>query len=141
MTRNRLYILVLALSFAGYGWLAWNLAVDGGGGARGNALPTPCLIRQATGVPCPSCGTTRAMEALAAGDVGRSASTNPFGLLLALALVAFPAWIVHDLARSRDGFHRFYLAVERTFRERRGVAFAGVAVVLANWGWNIVKGM
>jgi hypothetical protein len=139
MSRTRLYILVLALSFAGYGWFAWNLA--SGGGASGNPIPTPCLFRQATGVPCPSCGTTRALEALAAGDVGRSAATNPFGLLLALTLVAFPAWIAHDLARSRDGFHRFYLAVERTLRERRGAAIAGVAVVAANWGWNILKGL
>jgi hypothetical protein len=138
MSRTRLYILVLALSFAGYGWIALNLSA--GGGAAGDSIPTPCLFRQATGVPCPSCGTTRAIEALAAGDVGRSAATNPFGLLIALALVAFPAWIVRDLAASRDGFHRFYLSVERTFRERRGVAIAGVAVVAANWAWNILKG-
>lgn len=137
MTRTRLHILVLALSLAGYGWLGWNLAADAVGGGP---APTPCLLRQATGVPCPSCGTTRAVEALAAGDVGRSAATNPFGLVLALALVAFPAWIAHDIARSRDGFHRFFLAVDRTFRERRGAAIAGIAAVAANWGWNILKG-
>jgi hypothetical protein len=139
MTRTRLYILVLALSFAGYGWLSWNLAADGG--APGDSVPSPCLFRQATGIPCPSCGTTRSVEALAAGDIGRAAATNPFGLVLALALVAFPVWIVHDLARSLDGFHRFYLAVERTFRERRIVAAAGIALVAANWGWNILKGL
>jgi hypothetical protein len=140
MTRTRLYILVLAFSLAGYGWIVWNGAVDGWSGPGGDSVPTPCLFRQATGLPCPSCGTTRAIEALAVGDVGRAASTNPFGILLALAMVAFPAWIAVDLFRSRDGFHRFYLSVERIFR-RRAFAVAGIALVLANWGWNIVKGL
>lgn len=140
MTRNALHLLVLTLSVAGYGWIAWNVSGQRGDGPGGDARPTPCLLRQAAGVPCPSCGTTRSIEALAAGDPGGAAAANPFGLLLALALLAFPPWIAHDIIRSRDGFHRFYLAFERSFRERRWVAPAGIAAVALNWGWNVLKG-
>ena len=141
MSRNRLYVLVLALSIAGYGWIGWNGASDGWSEAGDGAVPTPCLVRQVTGLPCPSCGTTRSIEAVAAGDIGRAAATNPFGIPLAAAMVVFPAWVAVDLVRRRDGFHRFYLAFERTLRERRPAAVAGATVVLTNWGWNILKGL
>ena len=140
MNRNRLYLLVLALSFAGYGWIAWNGVADGWSEAGAGSIPTPCLVRQATGLPCPSCGTTRALEAVAAGEIGRAAATNPFGILLAFSMVAFPLWIVHDFSRGRDGFHRFYCCVERVFR-RPPAAIAGIAIVLANWAWNIAKAL
>ncbi|HLF14740.1 MAG TPA: DUF2752 domain-containing protein [Bacteroidota bacterium] len=141
MNRIRLYILVIALSLAGYGWTAWNVNSAHAKGPGSHSTPTPCPVRLATGLPCPSCGTTRAVESLAGGDIAGSLRTNPFGLLAALALLAFPPWVLYDVLRSRDGFFRFYLAFERTLNRHRPLALACVALVLANWVWNILKGL
>lgn len=49
-----------------------------------------CPQRRLTGVPCPACGMTTAMIALARGDLGASLAANPAGVLLAVAvLIAF----------------------------------------------------
>jgi hypothetical protein len=58
-----------------------------------------------TGVPCPGCGLTRAVEALTEGHVVESLKFNPAGLLLVIAALAVviawrvqrldvPAWII-----------------------------------------------
>ena len=62
-------------------------------------LPTPhCLLHEATGIPCPSCGTTRGMGLLIHGHITAAIRFNPlvmaslFGgllfLLYALVVVA-----------------------------------------------------
>jgi hypothetical protein len=49
--------------------------------AAGLGLPM-CLLRAATGVPCPGCGLTRAFTALAHGDVASAWTYHPFAVLL-----------------------------------------------------------
>lgn len=150
MSRTRLHILVLALSLAGYGWIAWHAlqpydapraGIHGIAGAGYRADATPCPVKLSTGLPCPSCGTTRAVVALAGGDVAGSLATNPLGLLAVLALVVFPPWVLHDQFRGRGGFHRFYAAAEGRLQRSAGLAAAGILLVLANWGWNVLKGL
>jgi hypothetical protein len=55
-----------------------------------------CLFRELTGLPCPGCGITTSVLALARGDVEASWSANPAGfgvaaLLLGQAVVALVA--------------------------------------------------
>jgi hypothetical protein len=45
-----------------------------------------CLLRAATGWPCPGCGITTSLMALGSGDVGRAIRSNPAGLAVAAAL-------------------------------------------------------
>ena len=47
-----------------------------------------CPLRRITGVPCPACGMTTAMIALARGDLGASLAANPAGIVLALVVAA-----------------------------------------------------
>lgn len=55
-------------------------------------LPRPlCPLHAATGLPCPGCGTTRAVEAIFAGDWGAALLLNP------LACAAFVAVVIFDL--------------------------------------------
>lgn len=136
MTRRNLHIVVLAFSLAGFSWLAWN-AFDNSGG---HATPV-CLIKAVTGIPCPSCGTTRAMVSLVQGRIVDSIFENPFGILLAAALALFPCWVVVDSLLGTSGFYRFYGWVERLFASHVWVAAAGAGVVLLNWIWNIAKGL
>lgn len=67
------------------------LVVGAGLGALwlGLGLPRPpCYFREFTGVPCPTCGSTRLFEALLSGDVVTALSLNPlmflFGVIVAI---------------------------------------------------------
>ncbi len=65
-------------------WLAGIAAIRllGGGG-----VPTLCHLRRTTGVPCPTCGTTRATTALLGGDFGTAIAHNP--LMVSVAAASF----------------------------------------------------
>lgn len=45
-------------------------------------LLPPCPFRALTGLYCPGCGSTRALDALVHGDVARAFDMNLLGLLL-----------------------------------------------------------
>ena len=49
-----------------------------------------CAFRALTGVACPSCGATRAIEALSRGDLATAVSLNP---LVMAGLVALVTWL------------------------------------------------
>lgn len=53
--------------------------------------PSLCPVLAVTGLPCPSCGGTRAVLHLAAGDVGAAVASNPGVTLLALVVGALIA--------------------------------------------------
>jgi hypothetical protein len=62
------------------------------------SLAGPCALHTLTGVPCPTCGATRAAGALAHGHVAAAFAWNPLAALgmsvgLAGAPVA-PAWVM-----------------------------------------------
>ncbi|HTX17260.1 MAG TPA: DUF2752 domain-containing protein [Bacteroidota bacterium] len=135
--KRKVYRTLLLLSVAGYGWLGWNLLASGGHGG----LPTVCLFKEVTGLPCPSCGTTRSIELLLHGDLPGAFVTNPLGLLLALGLFVIPGWIVSDLLRKDDSFYRRYVRVEKILLQNAWVSASAAAVVLVNWAWNIAKGL
>jgi hypothetical protein len=74
-------------------WLGVSLAAGAVGAAwLGLGLPRPlCPLHAATGWPCPGCGTTRAIEALLAGDWSAALALNP------LACAALAGVAIFDL--------------------------------------------
>jgi len=136
MEKRSLYTVVLVMSLAGYGWLGWNFL----NGHERNP-PTVCLVKAVTGIPCPSCGTTRALTGLVHGHIAESLLVNPFGLVLAGGLIVFPLWVSFDLLRRKDGFFRFFLSVERTFSQHTWIRLMGSSFIVLNWIWNITKGL
>ena len=96
----------------------------------------PCLFKSLTGVPCPGCGTVRSLQLLLHGDVMGSVLTNPLGLLLSLLVVAAAILVLRDARKDDDLLYRLM--------HRRWPPLALVVVVLltlANWLWNISKGL
>jgi len=128
---------MLALSVAGYLWLGWSALED----AHGQSFVTPCLFKEVTHLPCPSCGTTRSMLALLRGDVVGAIHENPLGILLALALAVIPGWILIDAIRRRDSFYRAYIFSEKILAQNAWVYIPCLIAILVNWIWNIVKGI
>lgn len=130
MTRKGLYILSAVGCMAGYIWL---FLFDSGG-------ETVCLFKRLFHIPCPSCGSTRAIATLMQGEVKEALLLNPLGILLALMLVVIPLWILVDVILKKDSYYLFYKKTDKLFGKKYVFLFFAL-LVLANWVWNITKGL
>lgn len=97
------------------------------------ALPYTCPLKGLAGIPCATCGMTHAFVHLAHGDLALALQASPLGALLAAA-----AWLyaVADLVRVALGAP-LPLPSARALRVATG---AGVAALLANWAFLLVRG-
>ena len=131
-----LYTLVIVSCLAGVLWACWNVThytpINVASGAD------VCLFRRVTGIPCPSCGSTRAILHISRLEFREALYTNPIGFLLAAGIILFPLWILYDLAKSKNTFYHFYGSMEAVIR-KRWVAALLICLVAANWLWNIYK--
>jgi len=53
----------------------------------------PCGALVAWGIPCPSCGMTTSWAWFTRGEFGRSWSSNPGGLMLAVFVIVMATWM------------------------------------------------
>lgn len=93
-------------------------------GRRSGQPVNLCMFRKVTGVPCATCGATRATAHLLALDVRGALALNPLMTVLALMLPAWVLWRV-TLGRGRS------LAPGT----RRRVVWALLGALLVNWGY------
>lgn len=132
MTRNKLYSIVLIACFAGFIYLFYSIHH-----LRNEAFRV-CIIKNVTGYPCPSCGTTRAVSFFLDGNITTSLLLNPFGILVAIMMFVFPVWILTDLLFKKDHFFRAYRKTEVIIR-KPWLATILILLVLLNWIWNLYK--
>jgi hypothetical protein len=94
-----------------------------------------CTFRAVTGLPCLTCGATRAAARLAFGDVAGAFAMNPLATAGALALVP---WGIADLALMTRG----RALVVEVARPAAAWALRGLAVaaVVVNWAYLVVAG-
>jgi len=134
--RNRLYSLLITACLAGYIWLYYNINAN----VAANHAATVCIIKHTTNLPCPSCGTTRAVVSLTKGNLAEAFNYNPFGYLIALVLLVAPLWIAVDTVRKSHSLFHVYQRLETILR-KPSVAIPLVLLVIINWVWNITKGL
>jgi len=132
MTKNKLYKLILIACLLGFLYLFYATNYSGS-----NHLNV-CIIKNATSYPCPSCGTTRAIQLLLYGDFVGSLKMNPFGIIVSVIMAIVPFWIVFDLVSKRETFFFYYKKAEKIIRVKWFAAFL-LILVLLNWIWNINK--
>ena len=97
-------------------------------------LLPPCAWHAWTGLPCPGCGTTRAVVRLAAGDLRGALAMNP---LATAGVVAFgagglgaPLWL------SLGG-----AVPVPSPGPKPGWMISAALLVLSNWGWLVATGV
>jgi hypothetical protein len=132
MSKNKLYLIVLIACFSGYLYLFVTKNYSE------NGQISVCMIKNATGYACPSCGTTRAVQALFKGDLKGSLFFNPFGLIVSFSMLVLPFWVVLDLVTRRSTFYEAYNKME-TFLKQKKIAIPLIILVVLNWIWNIYK--
>jgi|SRR6218665_57231 len=137
MSKNKLYSILLIACFFGYIWLGFSVY-----NADHKVFPLfgVCIFKTVTSFPCPSCGTTRAIQSLLSGDFYGSVRMNPFGLIVALLMILLPIWIVFDWIFSRDTLWRQYYKTEKIINTK-WIATLLILIVVLNWIWNINKGL
>jgi hypothetical protein len=133
-SKAKLYLLILTTSLAGYIYLYIHVfhTVDP------QESFGVCLIKEATNIPCPSCGSTRAVLELIKGNLLKSLYYNPFGIIVAAIMTICPFWILIDLVRQKETFYSFYKNVMEIISKPR-YAFPLILLVIINWIWNIHK--
>jgi hypothetical protein len=132
MTRNKLYSLLLIACFVGFSYLFYQIHTVQ------NETVRVCIIKNVTGYPCPSCGTTRAVLLLMEGKIAASILLNPFGMLVAVIMTVFPIWILADIVLKKETFYIWYKKTEMILR-KPWLASILILVVLLNWIWNLYK--
>lgn len=135
MNKNRLYLLLGIAITAGYDYLIWSYNRH----EEHNSI-TPCLFKNATGIACPSCGSTRSVLSIINGNFTDAVLINPLGFVIALLMLVLPAWLLYDLALKKDTLYTAYKKFERTLRVK-WIAITLITLILANWIWNITKGL
>ena len=93
---------------------------------------TICLFKNLTGVPCPSCGMTRAFLFLGHGQILRAARLNPLVLPVAILLLLQGVRLLLRLATQTD--YRLQLS-PFLFRI---VLTTAIAIILGLWFFRIL---
>jgi len=134
MSKNKLYLFILVACSSGYIYLLYNLYCS-----KSNQFSV-CMIKNFAGFPCPSCGTTRAVQLLFKGDFTASFLTNPFGIIVSSFMLFLPIWIVFDVLLKKQSFYTFYNKMESILKQKY-IAIPLIILVVLNWMWNINKGL
>jgi glycyl-tRNA synthetase (class II) len=135
--RNKLYLFLSSLCLVGYLWVGINFTQSLRGGSE---VESVCLFKHITGIPCPSCGATRSVLSLLQGHFTEAVTTNPLGILLFILMLILPIWLAFDKIKERDGLFKFYKKTEELLRQKQW-AIPAIILIMANWVWNIYKGL
>ena len=136
MNRLRLYTLTMLACMAGYAWLAYQMVVDTQQHPHAAGV---CIIKNITHLPCPSCGSSRAVLELMHGHLLSALYWNPLGFLVMAIMIISPLWIGRDLVFHQDSFLQLYRRMENTLR-LKWVFIPAALLILSNWIWNVIKG-
>lgn len=134
MTKNKLYLVLFVACLSGFLYLVYNINYSESSHIK------VCIIKNVTGYPCPSCGTTRAVQEFLKGNLMNSFLMNPFGIIVATLMAIIPMWILLDLIFKKETFYSNYKKIEAIIRIR-WVAIILIVLVILNWIWNIKKGL
>lgn len=136
LNRNRLYTLLLLLCAASSGWVVYLFF-----SSYRQISAVFCPAQWLYNIPCPSCGTTRAVILIMEGNLKGALLSNPLGFAAFFMLIILPVWIFTDLFQKSDSLYRTFQQSERILVNHKWIAALLVIFIIANWIWNITKGL
>ena len=104
-------------------------------------IPSPnvqlplCALKVLTGLPCPTCGLTRAVLAVTRGDLGAALFFNPLAVVAGTASMLYLAYAATVLVLRLPRFRPRLSPADARFA--RAIS---LLLLLANWVWLIATG-
>ena len=122
----------------GVGWLAYKLLAP----TDWQLGAWQCPFKTVTGIACPGCGTTRGFYAIIMHhDVSEAiVRYNAFSVIELPLMVLVAIMFVIDIALQQHWLYDFCLKVDAALK-RKWVIIPTILLIIANWGWNIWKGL
>jgi hypothetical protein len=96
------------------------------------AYAPDCAFKGVTGVPCPTCGTTRSLIQLSHGNILSALFMNP---LAALCMIAAVLYFIYSLATLVSGLPRIVLTLSD--KEKNILRTGAAMLLLAQWCYLI----
>ncbi len=97
---------------------------------------TLCLFHNITGYPCPGCGVGRGIIFILKGYFGKALWMNPLSFIVLVFGLLSVVWIWRDIIKGKET----YLPVLKTGWGKKTQIILYI-VLIANWIWNIYKGI
>ena len=132
MSRKQLYIWLSFAYIIGSMWITYCYFTGNKGFWKG------CWIKQIYHIPCPACGSTRAINSLLTGNIIESLLINPIGILIVTLMTIIPVWCLFDFILKKNSVWRFYLFIEDKLKNKL-ILYPFLFLILINWCWNIIK--
>lgn len=135
LNRDKLYSILFIACLAGYIWIYYITS-----NLTNNKYVDVCLIKRATNIPCPSCGSTRSVISLTNGDFIEAFDFNPLGYIVAFIMLIAPVWIFIDVLFKSNSLFRFFQIMENRLKKTKYATIL-ILLIIINWIWNITKGI
>ena len=71
------------------------------------------MFKNATGVACPSCGSTRALMSIAKGDFTQALMTDPIGYIGLAVMLIVPVLLIVGTLRKKNLVSDFFSKTEK----------------------------
>jgi len=96
------------------------------------SIAPACIFKGITGIPCPTCGTTRSVVYLSQGDIATALIMNP---LAALGLIAALLYFSYSVITLLFDLPRIGFIL--TNREKIAVQISAITLILVQWAYLI----
>ncbi len=133
---NKFYLFLFLLCAAGYIYLYISFETLKGN----NHDQGLCLVKKVAHIPCPSCGSTRAVVAIMQGEFNAAIHINPMGYVVAGFMIILPLWIISDKISKKQTLYNVYRKTEKVLK-KPALYIPIIFIVLLNWLWNINKAL
>lgn len=125
------YTILIVVCFISYSWIILNVINY----KKSTFSLSICTLKNITGVPCASCGTTRSILYFFKGDFLNAIFYNPLGVLVSLILLAIPPYLIYELFTKKNIVYKKYYTTQLN---KKFWLYIILSFGLA-WAWNIYK--
>lgn len=126
MSAIRFYALGITGCIASWTWIAMSINQCGQGIWKG------CLIKYFLHIPCPACGSTRAIIAIIDGHIQEALALNPLGFVLLALLILLTVGIPYDYLRRQHNLYHLFTWAD-TCLHIKSVFIPTMSIILLNW--------
>lgn len=102
-------------------------------------LPQLCLFKSVSGIPCPACGSTKALWLTFHGHWMEGILTNPIAFVTLFGSTIGFVMLLMDIVLHKRYFEKILNYLHKLIIGNSYVKWTFILLLLVNWIWNITK--